>query len=99
MADAQATVERLDGEQTALEDRLSKMRAAHEQELRPYRRVMETSRGRASDASQTVAEVKRAVKGAEAQVKDATNARSQGHSTGKPRTRQLAGAPAPRAAG
>lgn len=78
MADAQATVERLDGEQTALEDRLSKMRAAHEQELRPYRRVMETSRGRASDASQTVAEAKRAVKGAEAQVKDATNARSQG---------------------
>lgn len=78
MADAQATVERLDGEQTALEDRLSKMRAAHEQELRPYRRIMETSRGRASDASQTVAEAKRAVKGAEAQVKDATDARSQG---------------------
>ena len=36
------------------------------------------SRGRASDASQTVAEAKRAVKGAETQVKDATDARSQG---------------------
>lgn len=78
MAQSQATVERLGAEQASLEDRLARMRTAHEQELRPYRRVMETSRGRASDASQTVAEAKRAVKGAEAQVKEATDGRSQG---------------------
>lgn len=78
MQEAQATVERLGAEASSLEDRLAKMRTAHEQELRPYRRVMETSRGRASDASQTVAEARRAVKGAEAQVKEATDGRTQG---------------------
>lgn len=78
MARAQQTVEGLEAEAASQEERLAAMRAQHEQELRPYRRVMETSRGRAADAGQSVAEAKRAVKGAEAQVKEATDARTQG---------------------
>lgn len=78
MARAQARVETLTQEVADLGDRLSKMRASHEQEIRPYRRVMETSRGRAADASQTVAEARRAVKAAEGQLREATDARTQG---------------------
>ena len=78
MARTQETVKRLESEAEELDERLAAMRRAHEQELRPYRRIMETARGRASDASQTVAEARRAVKTAESQAKEATDARAQG---------------------
>ena len=53
------------------------MRSDDEQALRPYKQLAESSKGRADDATRTVAEAKRAVRTAEGQVKDATDRREQ----------------------
>ncbi|MCH3947562.1 MAG: hypothetical protein LKE43_01870 [Olsenella sp.] len=52
-------------------------RAGDEQALRPYKQLAESSKGRADDATRTVAEAKRAVRTAEGQVRDATDRREQ----------------------
>ena len=76
-ADAVQYTARLTHELQDLEARLTKMRADDEQALRPYKQLAESSKGRADDATRTVAEAKRAVRTAEGQVKDATDRREQ----------------------
>ena len=76
-ADAVDRAAQLTRELKDLEARLAKMRADDEQALRPYKQLAESSKGRADDASRTVAEAKRAVRTAEGQVKDATDRREQ----------------------
>lgn len=60
-----------------LQSKLEALIAEDEQELRPYRNLSETAKGRLDDVSRTVAEAKRAIKAAESQVKDATEHRDQ----------------------
>ena len=60
-----------------LQSKLEALIAEDEQELRPYRNLSETAKGRLDDVSRTVAEAKRAIKAAESQVKDATEHREQ----------------------
>ena len=76
-ADAVQYAARLSHELRDLEAGLAKMRAEDEQALRPYKQLAESSKGRADDATRTVAEAKRAVRTAEGQVKDATDRREQ----------------------
>ena len=60
-----------------LQSKLEALIAEDEQELRPYRNLSETAKGRLDDVSRTVTEAKRAIKAAESQVKDATEHRDQ----------------------
>ena len=60
-----------------LQSKLEALIAEDEQELRPYRNLSETAKGRLDDVSRTVTEAKRAIKAEESQVKDATEHRDQ----------------------
>lgn len=60
-----------------LKDELSAMKESHEQKLRPYRNLMESSRGRADDAAKQLATAKRDVRRAESDLNDATKRRTQ----------------------
>ncbi|MDO4537127.1 MAG: hypothetical protein Q4B54_03115 [Coriobacteriales bacterium] len=60
-----------------LQDELRAMRERHEQELRPYRNLMESSRGRSDDAAKALAASRRSVRSAESAVSDATKRREQ----------------------
>ena len=77
IAKQQATVERLESEATALGEQLDQLRDQHERELRPYKQIMETARGRSEEANRAVGEAKRAVRAAESQAKDAAERREQ----------------------
>lgn len=62
-------------ERTYLAASLDAMKKQHEEELVPYRNLLETAQGRADDTARILAESKRAVKTAEAQVANATTQR------------------------
>ena len=70
-------VKRLESEADELDQQLAQMRTEHEREIRPYKKLLETARGRSEEANRAVGEAKRAVRGAEGQVKDATERREQ----------------------
>lgn len=70
-------LEEQQAEKKRLEDELRRMRERHEQKLRPYRNLMDSSRGRSDDAAKALANARRAVKSAESAVNDATKRRSQ----------------------
>lgn len=79
-ADEQACVERaerLDAERADLESQLSIMKNRHEDQLRPYRNVAESTKGRSDDAARALADVRRALKGAEGNLTDTTKRRDQ----------------------
>lgn len=61
----------------ALKNDLQALREANERELRPYRNLMESSRGRSDDAARSLANVRRAVRNAEANLNNATKRRAQ----------------------
>ena len=71
----------LDAERADLESQLSIMKDRHEDQLRPYRNVAESTKGRADDAARALAEAKRATKNAEANLTEATKRRDQRIST------------------
>ena len=82
IADAQAAV--TDAETSIAEHRsqaqqltneLRAMRERHEQKLRPYRNLMDSSRGRSDDAAKALANVRRNVRSAERALADATKNR------------------------
>ena len=82
IADAQAIV--LDTEARIAEQRsqaqqltaeLRAMRERHEQKLRPYRNLMDSTRGRSDDASKALANVRRDVRTAERTLNEATKSR------------------------
>lgn len=64
-------------EKATLERQLQQMKADHEEDLRPYRELMESTKGRSDDAAKTLAEAKRRVKSANQQLDDATKRREQ----------------------
>lgn len=67
----------LEQEMRGLSQRLGQEKSDNEQALRPYKELSDTSRGRSEDASRALAEAKRAVKSAEAQLNEATTLREQ----------------------
>lgn len=71
------TVDSLTQHHTDLQKQLETILGEDEQNLRPYRNLSETAKGRLDDVARTVTEAKRAIKMAEAQVKDATDRRDQ----------------------
>lgn len=82
ISDAQAIV--LDTEARIAEQRsqaqqltseLRAMRERHEQKLRPYRNLMDSTRGRSDDASKALANVRRDVRSAERTLSEATKNR------------------------
>ena len=60
-----------------LRGELRSMKERHEQKLRPYRNLMESSRGRSDDAAKALANARRAVRSAESAVNGATKRRQQ----------------------
>lgn len=72
---AQAEIDALNAKHEELAKQLEQLKADHEQELRPYKNLAESTRSRADDASKSLADAKRAVRNAEAQVQDASNRR------------------------
>ena len=77
MREADAEIARLSQERSAFESQLAAAKAEDDQSLRPYRQIAEAAKGRLDDATRTVAEVKRALKVAEGQVREATDRRDQ----------------------
>ena len=67
----------LDLERESLEQRLATMKQEHEEQLRPYRNLAESSKGRADDKARALADAKRAAKEAEQSVAEATKRREQ----------------------
>lgn len=72
---AQSEIDQLTKTHDDLTRQLEKMKADHEQQLRPYKNLAESTRSRADDAGKALAEAKRAVRTAESQVSEATNRR------------------------
>ena len=75
--DANVRLKRIGQDCSKLESELSAMRAEHEESLRPYRELMESTKGRSDDAARSLSDAKRAVKTADQQVADAAKRREQ----------------------
>lgn len=67
----------LEKRRTKVSDDLAAMREDHEAKIRPYRNLMDSSRGRSDDAAKSLANVRRALRDAEGQVSSATKRRDQ----------------------
>ncbi|MGO5211770.1 hypothetical protein [Parafannyhessea sp. LCP21S3_E6] len=76
-ARAQAVMDQQSAEKAELEGRLAQMKTEHEEQLRPYRELMESTKGRADDAAKTLADAKRQAKAADQQLGEATKRREQ----------------------
>lgn len=79
-ATAEAASERiatLTEERNALQQQLTELKAANEERLRPYRSLVDATKGRSDDAAVALADARRAVKQAETNVNDATRRREQ----------------------
>ncbi|MBR3317106.1 MAG: hypothetical protein IKG21_04715 [Atopobiaceae bacterium] len=72
---AEAEIRKRREQATRLEDELRTMREQHEQELRPYRNLMDSSRGRSDDAAKSLANVRRTTRNAERALGEATKNR------------------------
>ena len=78
--DEKAATDKANAEQRRLDqlkDELSAMKESHEQKLRPYRNLMDSSRGRSDDAAKQLASTKRDVRRAEGDLSEATKRRTQ----------------------
>ena len=74
---ASQRIAQLDSERQDLESQLSIMKDRHEDQLRPYRNVAESTKGRADDTARALAEARRSVKSAEGGLAEATKRRDQ----------------------
>ncbi|WP_058270156.1 coiled-coil domain-containing protein [Olsenella massiliensis] len=77
LRDADGRAEKAAGDAGALQESLSSLRAEHEDSLRPYRELMDATKGRSDDAARSLADARRAVKGADQQVAEAAKRREQ----------------------
>ncbi len=75
ITEAKASIEEQEARRRKLDDELRRMKERHEQKLRPYRNLMDSTRGRSDDAAKALANARRATKNAEAAVNDATKRR------------------------
>ena len=64
-------------EKETLEGQLEGLKAKNEEDIRPYRELMESTRGRSDDAARSLSELKRAVKAADQQVTESAKRREQ----------------------
>jgi chromosome segregation ATPase len=70
-------IETLSAELGEKKAQLEELKADHERTLRPFRNLMDSSRGRADDAARKLADAKRALKLAENKLNDETKRRDQ----------------------
>lgn len=77
LEDARSTAQHLEETIASLNDQLTRMKQDHEEALRPYRELMESTKGRSDDAARSFSEARRAVKAAESQVADSAKQREQ----------------------
>ena len=75
--DSLARAEDLDAERADLESKLTILKTKNEDELRPYRNVAESTKGRADDTARALADARRQTKSAESALNDATRRRDQ----------------------
>lgn len=76
-AETQSTIDEQKEKLRRAQERLRNMREQHEQSLRPYRNLMESSRGRSDDAAKALASTKRSLRTAESALNAATKRRDQ----------------------
>lgn len=74
---ARQRIARLEAEREELSSQLSALKADNEERLRPYRSLVDSTKGRADDAAVALADARRAVKSAETAVQEATRRREQ----------------------
>lgn len=60
-----------------LQQQLDELRRDNEERLRPYRELMESTKGRSDDTARSLSDIRRAVKNADAQMADAVKKREQ----------------------
>lgn len=77
LAAAEERIAQLGQERDELSAKLEALKAENEEHLRPYRSLMEATKGRADDAAVALADARRSVKSAEAALADATKRREQ----------------------
>ncbi len=77
IAACQERTQQLEAEKATFEGQLRQMKADHEEAIRPYRDLMESTKGRSDDDAKSLAENRRAVKVADQQVADAAKRREQ----------------------
>lgn len=74
---AQRALDELSSQKTQLETQLDTLKKEHEESLRPYKSLMEATKGRSDDAARSLAELKRAIKQADQQLSDVVKRREQ----------------------
>lgn len=79
--EAQQRISDLEASRADLEKQLTAMKRRHEDQLRPYLNVAESTKGRADDAARTLADARRTVRNAEAGLADTSKRRDQRIST------------------
>lgn len=77
LLDANERAQTAEADRAELESKLTTMKNRHEDELRPYRNVAESTKGRADDMARALADAKRAVKSAENNLAEKTRQRDQ----------------------
>ncbi len=77
LLDANERAQTAEADRAELESKLTIMKNRHEDELRPYRNVAESTKGRADDMARALADAKRAVKSAESNLTEKTRQRDQ----------------------
>lgn len=77
IARAEAAIEELQTKKSELDATLAQKKADDEAAIRPYRELMESTKGRSDDAARALAEIRRAVKTADQQVADTAKRREQ----------------------
>lgn len=77
LEDCQRKTAALQRSKEKISKNLAAMRSDHEARIKPYRNLMDSSRGRSDDAAKSLANVRRALKDAEGQVSSATKRRDQ----------------------
>ncbi|SEH41304.1 MULTISPECIES: hypothetical protein [Atopobiaceae] len=77
IARAEAAIEELETKKSELDATLAQKKADDEAAIRPYRELMESTKGRSDDAARALAEIRRAVKTADQQVADTAKRREQ----------------------
>lgn len=77
IARAEAAIEELEAKKSELDATLAQKKADDEAAIRPYRELMESTKGRSDDAARALAEIRRAVKTADQQVADTAKRREQ----------------------
>ena len=89
IARAEAAIEELETKKSELDATLAQKKADDEAAIRPYRELMESTKGRSDDAARALAEIRRAVKTADQQVADTAKRRDRAVDNAQDRLRKV----------